>query len=134
MYIKLPDTYPYSPAQLKFDNPDVSFPAEMPDERLAEWGVFPVVGSAPPADSPTIDVRESVPTLIDGIWTQSWEIINLTSEQIAQKEATRIAERSQLRATAYQQESDPIFFKMQRGEATIDEWLAKIAEIKSRYS
>jgi hypothetical protein len=38
-----------------------------------------------------------------------------------------------LRQAAYQAESDPLFFKYQRGEATREEWLAKIAEIKARF-
>ncbi len=41
---------------------------------------------------------------------------------------------SALRGEAYRLESDPLFFKAQRGEATMDEWLAKIAEIKARYA
>jgi hypothetical protein len=40
---------------------------------------------------------------------------------------------SALRADAYRAESDPLFFMAQRGEATMDEWLAKVAEIKARY-
>lgn len=38
-----------------------------------------------------------------------------------------------LRAFAYRQEADPIFFKAQRGEATMEDWQAKIAEIRDRY-
>ena len=38
-----------------------------------------------------------------------------------------------MRKAAYQDEADPIYFKAQREEATMDEWLAKIAEIKARY-
>lgn len=38
-----------------------------------------------------------------------------------------------LRKTAYQQESDPIFFEFQRGDATEQDWLNKIEEIKQRY-
>lgn len=34
---------------------------------------------------------------------------------------------------AYEAESDPLFFQWQRGEATQQEWLDKIAEIKSRF-
>lgn len=34
---------------------------------------------------------------------------------------------------AYQKESDPLFFKWQRGEATEQEWLDKVGEIKARY-
>ena len=37
------------------------------------------------------------------------------------------------RHAAYVAESDPIFFKSQRGEATQQEWLDKIAEIDARY-
>lgn len=49
-----------------------------------------------------------------------------TSEKIT--EAVTI-----MRANAYAKESDPLFFKSQRGEATTEEWLAKIEEIKARF-
>ncbi|WP_341743103.1 hypothetical protein [Azonexus hydrophilus] len=39
----------------------------------------------------------------------------------------------QLRAIAYQQESDPIFFKEQRGEVPTGSWNDKVSEIKARY-
>ena len=29
---------------------------------------------------------------------------------------------------------DPLFFKAQRGEATMEEWIAKVNEIKARYN
>ena len=38
-----------------------------------------------------------------------------------------------LRHSAYVAESDPIFFKYQRDEATKEEWIAKVEEIKARY-
>jgi hypothetical protein len=38
-----------------------------------------------------------------------------------------------LRQAAYQKEADPIFFKWQRGEATEQQWLDKIADIRARY-
>lgn len=37
------------------------------------------------------------------------------------------------RQSAYVSESDPIFFMAQRGEATMEEWQAKVDEIKARY-
>lgn len=49
-----------------------------------------------------------------------------TPEQIA--EAVRLR-----RSSAYQNEADPLFFKAQRGEATMDEWRAKVEEIKARF-
>lgn len=36
------------------------------------------------------------------------------------------------RQAAYQAESDPLFFKSQRGKGSKDEWLAKVAEIDER--
>lgn len=38
-----------------------------------------------------------------------------------------------LRHAAYVAESDPIFFMSQRGEATQQQWLDKVAEIKARW-
>lgn len=37
------------------------------------------------------------------------------------------------RQAAYTAEADPLFFKAQRGEATMDAWQAKVAEIKARF-
>jgi len=42
-------------------------------------------------------------------------------------------EQLENRRKAYEAEADPIFFLIQRGEATQEEWQAKIAEIKERY-
>lgn len=38
-----------------------------------------------------------------------------------------------MRQNAYLRESDPLFFKAQRGEATQQDWLDKVEEIKNRY-
>jgi hypothetical protein len=46
-------------------------------------------------------------------------------------EPARIAGKN--RQAAYINEADPLFFKAQRGEATMEEWQAKIAEIKARF-
>jgi hypothetical protein len=48
-----------------------------------------------------------------------------TEELAAEAEANRRA--------AYIAEADPLFFKAQRGEATVQEWQDKVAEIKARY-
>ena len=37
------------------------------------------------------------------------------------------------RRNAYRNEADPLFLKWQRGEATEQEWLDKIEEIKQRF-
>ena len=71
--------------------------------------------------------------------------VPLTAEEVAQRTAEREAyerdvlpgllrqQAEQSRANAYRLEADPLFFKAQRGEATTDEWTAKVAEIKARF-
>lgn len=43
------------------------------------------------------------------------------------------AEQEAARRAAYQVEADPLFFMAQRGEATMSDWTAKVAEIKARF-
>lgn len=136
MYIKINQNgtqqYPYSFLQLKNDNSQVSFPSVPTNELLAEWGMFPVVETQLQFDEAIQRYEEAMPTLIDGVWTQTWNIIELTAEELAQREAKRLATLEGERAYAYRTESDPLFFKAQRGEATMQEWLDKVAEIKAR--
>lgn len=54
-----------------------------------------------------------------------------TSEDFSS--APTLKQQQAARASAYSAEADPLFFKAQRGEATMDEWLALVAEIKTRY-
>ena len=51
----------------------------------------------------------------------------------AKVRAVEADKASAARRAAYAQESDPIFFKWQRGEATEQEWLDAVATIKARY-
>ena len=46
-------------------------------------------------------------------------------------EPVRIATEN--RRAAYIAEADPLFFKAQRGEVTMEEWQAKVADIKARF-
>jgi hypothetical protein len=57
-----------------------------------------------------------------------------TAEQKAQEAAQQfVATAEANRKAAYIAEADPLFFKAQRGEATVQEWQDKVAEIKARY-
>jgi hypothetical protein len=78
------------------------------------------------------------------VQTGERQVIALTPEEIAQAQAQaqqaaqaeaqwNIANAAQLRQAAYTAEADPLFFKAQRGEATMADWQAKVAEIKTRY-
>ena len=58
-------------------------------------------------------------------------LVDAAAVTVAAEQARAQAERN--RASAYATEADPLFFKAQRGEATMDEWNAKVAEIRARY-
>ena len=80
------DTYPYNVGQLRRDNPNTSFPKRIPDEMLAEWGVYPVAF----ADMPSVDDRtqkveqEQQPSLVNGSWTIGWVTSSKTPEEVQQ--------------------------------------------------
>ncbi len=81
MYIRIADTtiFPYDPSQLKFEYPNVSFPAQFTEEILNQYGVFRVQYE----EAPTIDERtqyaqyEETPTYVN----DSWEIRCLVVEK-----------------------------------------------------
>lgn len=95
MYLKLKnnvvDKYPYTLDQLKSDNPNVSFPETIPNSTLSEYGVFPVSF----ADAPTVDytknVTEDTPKLINGQWTQVWEVTPASNEEIQERTDSQAA-------------------------------------------
>lgn len=90
MYVKTTsgsvDTYPYSVGQLRRDNPNTSFPKQIPSEMLESYGVYTVVYT----DMPSIDARtqkteqEATPTLVDGSWTVGWTTTDKTAEEVQQ--------------------------------------------------
>jgi hypothetical protein len=57
--------------------------------------------------------------------------INDELVRLQEAEPAKIAEQNRL--MAYQNESDPLFFKAQRGEIATQVWLDKVQEIKERY-
>lgn len=65
----------------------------------------------------------------------AWVCVNqeAVDQYIAEQTAQFNESQKKKRHAAYIAESDPIFFKSQRGEATNQEWLDKIAEIDARY-
>lgn len=69
--------YPYSSSLLRSDNPTVSFPANLTEELLAEWSVFPVFDTPPPTyDVLASSLSESMssPDFVDGQWVRVWEV------------------------------------------------------------
>ena len=75
--------YPYDFYQLRQDNPNTSFPLDMSVEQYAKWDIYPVtVEEKPSFDAIYKELSTSTPTLIDGVWTQGWTLLDRNSTQI----------------------------------------------------
>ena len=87
------DTYPYSVGQLRRDNPNTSFPKQIPSEMLESYGVYTVVYT----DMPSIDDRtqkveqEATPSLVAGAWTVGWTTSDKTAEEVQEYDDTQAA-------------------------------------------
>lgn len=102
-------------------------------EELLNLGWLPwrlIEVPAPSNDWTMIDpVIQIGPTEITE--TQTYRL--KTQEEKDADEASRINFHRRMRQEAYREEADPLFFKSERGEATREEWLAKVQEIRDRY-
>jgi hypothetical protein len=76
----------YSISQLYRDNPQVSFPQEIPDATLAEFGVYPLRATTQSTyNTATERVEEGTPVQQDGEWVQVWNVVSLTAEETQQR-------------------------------------------------
>lgn len=97
MFVKITnekvDKYPYTIGDLRKDNPSTSFPKNIPDNVLLEFGVFPVgYEPAPEYDSITQRLEiSSIPVFKDGSWKLTKTIVNKTQEQIDVDAANKAA-------------------------------------------
>lgn len=85
MYLKLNngliEKYPYTIGELRKDNPQVSFPSQIPNETLVEYGVFPVEAVTMPTVGFDKNVTEGSPQNFGGTWKQVWVVSNATYEE-----------------------------------------------------
>lgn len=78
------DTYPYNVGQLRRDNPQTSFPKQIPSEMLESYGVYAVTIE----EQPSIDIRtqfvsqNTTPTGSGSTWTLGWTTTAKTAEEI----------------------------------------------------
>jgi len=88
--------YPYTIGMLRKDNPNTSFPKRPTDELLADWDMQLVVKVDRPNVDHTKNVSEGTPVLVNGAWTQVWEVADATADEIAQRnEQAAVLIRSQ---------------------------------------
>ncbi len=82
--------YPASVADLKKSFPNTSFPKNLEDLYLGEFGFFPVESQPFPNYDPAAQyVVESTPKFINNAWCQIWEVYSFTAEELAAAEAIK---------------------------------------------
>ena len=91
MYVKIADGIPVPTtlAQLKLDHPTVSFPETFTDALAAEWGLLPLKATPQPEiNRLTEDMVEGTPELVDGTWTQVWQVVPLSQDDAERRVRT----------------------------------------------
>jgi hypothetical protein len=76
--------YPYGASDLRRDHPNVSFPKVIKDDVFSTFGVERVFFSAQPEITNEQRLQEGTPVFEDR-WTQTWQVIDLSPEEIAQR-------------------------------------------------
>lgn len=105
-----PPSFPYTIEQLLADNPNTSFPSDIPEERLAEWGVYPVVRTQPPSYNEITHIHEQATAQFNqetNQWETVWSVRPHTEAETSEKAAgVRIERNAKLAATDWTQLSD----------------------------
>jgi len=104
IYVKVDESdnaTPYSIARLRKDNPNVSFPKEIPESTLNAYGVYTATTTPRPVYNSFSQVPvESFTQDAQGVWTQTWTIVNRSA---AEAENALIAEIARNRYNQEQQ-------------------------------
>jgi len=87
MYVKVNnqavEKFPYSIGDLRRDNPNTSFPKNPSQDLLAEWGVYRVSASNPPAKNPNQVIEQNdEPTYTDGSWVIGYTARDMTPDEV----------------------------------------------------
>jgi hypothetical protein len=72
-----------TPANLRADFPNTSFPANLSPTVLPEGYVW-VTPTTPPECGPFERVEQAAPDQVDGAWLQQWQIVSWEPEEIQQ--------------------------------------------------
>jgi hypothetical protein len=85
--------YPYTTGDLKRANPQTSFPSQISDASLLEYGVHRVFFATQPEVSATQVLEEGTPVFSteDQRWTQTFAVRDMTAEEVATRNDAQAA-------------------------------------------
>jgi len=114
MYIKLNNGVPetYTIGQLRKDNPNTSFPKQIPPATLEAYGMFPVFDTPKPTTGELqTAVKDGYELDAKGNWVVKWRVQDMFSDQVdengtviktkAEQEAAYLAERHEQKVIEY---------------------------------
>ena len=85
--------YPVTLDQLRHRFPSTSFSINSEGADLSAFGVVTVEPTTQPSVNLTQQkVEEGAPALVDGVWKQVWNVIDLSAEELEEIEARKIVE------------------------------------------
>jgi hypothetical protein len=86
--------YPYTTGDLKRANPQTSFPSQISDESLLQYGVHRVFFATQPELTATQVLQEGTPVFSteDQRWTQTFTVRDMTTDEMQQRDAGQAAQ------------------------------------------
>lgn len=82
--------YPARLFDLKTSFPNTSFPKDLSNADLSDYGFYTVVEqSVPEYNTDTQYIREADPQFVENQWQQVWEIIDFSSEELSAINASK---------------------------------------------
>jgi hypothetical protein len=86
--------YPYTTGDLKRANPQTSFPSQISDESLLQYGVHRVFFATQPELTATQVLQEGTPVFSteDQRWTQTFTVRDMTTDEVQQRDAGQAAQ------------------------------------------
>lgn len=90
MYAKIENNniiqYPFTLEQFKASYPNTSFPVNISDQELVEYGVVRVIATGQPVyDRLTQNCVEVNPFYVNNRWEQQWSVVQASLEEIAKR-------------------------------------------------
>jgi hypothetical protein len=128
MYIKINNGVPenYTIGQLRKDNPQTSFPSQVPESLLAEYGVFKLETTLAPTVGFDKNVTEGIPKLVDNVWKQTWTVTKATNEEY-------LAKVLFARANEYPPITDYLDGVVKGNQAQIQSYIDACLAVKAKY-
>ena len=85
--------YPYTTGDLKRANPQTSFPSQISDASLLEYGVHRVFFATQPEVTATQVLEEGTPVFSteDQRWTQTFAVRDMSAEEVASRDDAQAA-------------------------------------------